>query len=413
MHSGSEFDVIIAGGGLVGATLGIALKRAGLQALIVEASTQDDTLDLGFDGRASAIAYGPWRMLETLGIADLIETKAAITAMVVTDGPRDQTALGLHFDSQESAEGIGEHRAMGMMVENRHLRAALAKRLAKMPSVHTLAGTEVLRFHSDVAGIEVQTNNGHRYRAKLLVAADGKNSSVRQQSGIRTYGWPYGQSAIVTTVQFEQEHGGVAHEMFLPEGPIALLPLTERRANVVWSQSSGRARALMALSDQAFDAALSTRIGGFLGCVSRVGQRFSYPMTLEVAAQWVKPRLALVGDSAHTIHPVAGQGLNLGLKDVAALAHVLGEANALGQDIGDLAVLERYERWRRFDTMTMAAGTDAFIRVFSTSIAPLRALGRMGLALADRVGVARRFFMAEAGGANGDLPELLRDTRAA
>jgi 2-octaprenyl-6-methoxyphenol hydroxylase len=212
----------------------------------------------------------------------------------------------------------------------------------------------------------------------------------------------------VTTVQFDIDHEGVAHEVFLPEGPLAILPLTERRANIVWSQSAASARTHMQAPDADFDAALAKALGSFLGAVSRVGPRYAYPVGLEVAAEWVRPRFALVGDSAHTIHPVAGQGLNLGLKDVAALADVLAEAVRLGQDPGDLAVLERYARWRRFDTISMAVGTDMFIRTFSNRIAPLRALGRFGLAAADRLSPLRRFFMGEASGTRGELPSLLQ-----
>jgi 2-octaprenyl-6-methoxyphenol hydroxylase len=231
---------------------------------------------------------------------------------------------------------------------------------------------------------------------------------VREAAGIGVVGWSYGQTGVVATVRHARPHGGVAHEYFLPGGPFAILPLTDNRASLVWTEPDRRAQALGGASDAAFAAHLRRRFGDFLGDVSVEGPRFAYPLELQLAERWAAPRIALLGDSAHGIHPIAGQGLNLGLKDAAALAETVVEAARLGEDTGSLAVLERYARWRRFDTVALAAATDAFTRLFSNDNPLLRAARGIGMGVVNRIGPARRFFMAEAGGAVGDLPRLLR-----
>jgi len=254
----------------------------------------------------------------------------------------------------------------------------------------------------------VTLEDGRTLRAPLVVGAEGRNSTVRQAAKINTIGWDYPQVGVVATVRMQHDHAGVAHEYFLPSGPFAILPLTERRASLVWTESRQRGGALRNARSEVFEAHLRRRFGDFLGDVAVEGPRFVYPLGLSLAERMSAPRIALLGDAAHGIHPIAGQGLNLGLKDAAALAEVLVDAARLGEDIGAETVLDRYGAWRRFDNTMLAAATDAFTRLFSNDIAPVRLARGLGMAMVNRIGPARRFFMQEAGGAVGDLPRLLR-----
>jgi 2-octaprenyl-6-methoxyphenol hydroxylase len=258
------------------------------------------------------------------------------------------------------------------------------------------------------AAAEVTLADGRILRAPLVVGAEGRGSVAREVAGIETMGWSYGQSGVVATVALEHDHQGVAHEYFLPSGPFAILPLTGRRASLVWTESTRRGEALRGARDEVFHAHLRRRFGDFLGRVEAQGPRFVYPLSIQLATRLTAPRLALLGDAAHAIHPLAGQGLNLGLKDAAALAQVLAEALRLGEDIGSEAVLERYARWRRLDNLAVSLACDGFNRLFSNNNPLLRAARGAGLAAVGRIGPARRFFMQEAGGALGDLPRLLR-----
>jgi 2-octaprenyl-6-methoxyphenol hydroxylase len=250
--------------------------------------------------------------------------------------------------------------------------------------------------------------NGERLRAPLLVGADGRRSFVRQAVGIRTIGWDYPVTAIVATIEHEEPHGAVAHEYFLPNGPFAILPLKGNRSNIVWAEPRKAAEALLKMDEADFLAELRLRFGDFLGELSLEGPRFGYPLSLQLAERMIDRRVALAGDSAHGIHPLAGQGLNLGLKDCAALAECIADGVALGLDPGDVSILERYQRWRRFDNVSMAMGMEFFDKLFSNGVAPIAAARRLGLAAVNAVGPARRFFMKYAGGAAGDLPKLLR-----
>jgi 2-octaprenyl-6-methoxyphenol hydroxylase len=288
------------------------------------------------------------------------------------------------------------------------MRLALDQAVRDRPGILRLAPAAAAATHADAAGAGITLADGRQVAARLLVGADGRGSKVRASAGIRSYGWSYRQTGLVATVALERPHGGVAHEYFLPNGPFAILPLTEDRASLVWTETDATARALHALTPEALGAELMRRFGDFLGAVTVTGPVWTYPLSMELAAEWVRPRLALAGDAAHGVHPIAGQGLNLGLKDVAALAETISDARSLGLDIGDLTVLRGYERWRRFDTMALAAGMDMFVRLFSTDAAPVRALRTLGMGLVDAMGPARRFFMRHAGAATGDLPRLLR-----
>jgi 2-octaprenyl-6-methoxyphenol hydroxylase len=408
----TRYDVVIAGGGLVGLSLALALDQGGLRVAVVDPEPVSNQLDHAYDGRASAISFASWNMLRALGVAGHIDEAQPIRDILVTDGrpgthivPGSVAGLSLHFDSREVATGEG---ALGWMVENRQMRQALARTLSARPRINVLAPASVSGFDAGGSGVRVHLADGNTLAGSVLVGADGRRSLVRQSAKIRTYGWDYRQAALVTTVAMEKPHQGVAHELFLPGGPFAILPLTGNRANIVWSEDSTRARALASLSEDAFASELGRRFGSYLGDVRLVAPVWTYPLSMQLAADWFAPRVALCGDAAHGIHPIAGQGFNLGLKDVAALAEVLSEAVRLGEDPGSVHVLERYARWRRADTITLAVACDAFVRLFSNDIAPVRLLRTLGLGLVDAIGPARRFFASHAGGAAGDLPKLLR-----
>jgi 2-octaprenyl-6-methoxyphenol hydroxylase len=406
-------DVIVAGAGMAGASLALALKSGGLEPVLIDPLPFETQTAPAFDGRASAIAFSCFRQWRALGAADAIEPHAQrIEQILVTDGRAPGPAPGfrlpvfLRFDSGEIADRL-EGEPLGYMVENRHIRAGLAQAVTAA-GIPVLAPARVERIELDAAGALAVLEDGRSISAPLIVGADGRGSLVRREAGIGVVGWPYRSVGVVATVKLERPHAGVAHEHFLPSGPFAILPLTEDRASLVWTERPERGRALAVVRPEAFHAHLNRRFGEFLGHARLDGARFVYPLSLELAEAMTAPRVALVGDAAHGVHPIAGQGLNLGLKDCAALAQVLVEAARLGEDIGSEAVLERYARWRRPDNVALAAATDLFDRLFSNDLPPVRLARGLGMALVNQIGPARRFFMQEAGGATGDLPRLLR-----
>jgi 2-octaprenyl-6-methoxyphenol hydroxylase len=408
-----DADVIIAGAGMAGATLALALKSAGLEPLLIDPVVFDDQVAPTFDGRASAIAYASFRQWRTLGLAAEIEPHAQrIEQILVTDGfspgaaARKSSPFYLRFDSAEIAER-SDGEPLGYMLENRRSRAALAAGVARAKiRVEAPAKVASVAFESGAAAVTLE--DGRTLRAPLVVGAEGRGSVVRKATGIGVTGWDYPQTGVVATVRLARGHEGVAHEYFLPGGPFAILPLTDDRASLVWTESRAKAAALKAASPQAFHAHLQRRFGEFLGAAALDGGVFTYPLSLQLAERLTAPRAVLLGDAAHGIHPIAGQGLNLGLKGAAALAQVLVEAARLGEDIGSELVLERYARWRSFDTVMLAAATDVFTRLFSNDNPVLRLARGVGMAAVNRIGPARRFFMEDAGGATGDLPRLLR-----
>ena len=410
---GFDADVLIAGGGLVGPTLALALDQAGLSVLVVDASKPADTLAPAFDGRAFAIAFASYRMWRALGLGDDLDQVAQpIEQIMVTDGRLGAGArkggaslLHLHFDRAELHDHEGP---LGLMLEARHVRMALDKAVKARPSIKMIQPMSVSAIERDPAGVTATLSDGKKYRAPLLVGADGRRSFVRPAMGIRTIGWDYPVTAIVATIQHEKPHDAVAHEFFLPNGPFAILPLKGERSNIVWAEPRAAADALLKMPEEDFLAELRLRFGDFLGALKLEGPRFGYPLSLQLAERMIDQRVALAGDSAHGIHPLAGQGLNLGLKDCAALAECVADGMGLGLDAGDVSILERYQRWRRFDNVTMALGMEFFDKLFSNDIPPLRAARGLGLAAVNAVGPARRFFMKYAGGGAGDLPKLLR-----
>jgi 2-octaprenyl-6-methoxyphenol hydroxylase len=406
-------DVIIAGAGIAGATLALALARAGLRPVLIDPVVFDDQVTPAFDGRASAIAYAAYRQWRALGLAEALDPHAQrIEQILVTDGRTPGAAAGgpgpffLRFDSAEIADR-SEGEPLGYLLENRHIRAALA-RAVKAEGIEVLAPARVARAAFAGRAAEVTLDDGRVLTAPLAVGAEGRGSVIRTEAGIGAIGWDYRQTGVVATVRMDRPHEGVAHEYFLPGGPFAILPLTGGRASLVWTESSARGAALRTARSEMFQAHLERRFGDFLGGLTVEGPIFTYPLSLQVAERLVAPRVALLGDAAHGVHPIAGQGLNLGLKGAAALAEVLVDALRLGEDIGSEVVLERYAAWRRFDTVTLSAGMDAFVRLFSNDNPLLRVARGLGMAAVNRIAPARRFFMHEAGGAVGDLPRLLR-----
>lgn len=413
MASAPSADVIIAGAGMTGATLALALASAGLKAILIDPQPFELQTAPTFDGRASAIAFSSFRQWLRIGAGErLVPDAQRIEQILVTDG-RAPGAAGdrglssfLRFDAAEIAERA-EGEPLGYMIENRHTRAALAQAITER-KIEVLAPARVMSVEVGPALATVTLEDGRALTAPLVVGAEGRHSTVRKAAGIGTIGWDYPQTGVVATVGFEHGHKGVAHEYFLPSGPFAILPLTGNRASLVWTESTRRGQALRNARPEIFEAHLSRRFGDFLGKVEVLGPRFVYPLALQLAERLSAPRIAILGDAAHGIHPIAGQGLNLGLKDAAALAEVVVDAVRLGEDIGAEAVLERYAAWRRFDNTMLAAATDAFTRLFSNDHPLVRAARDVGMAAVNRIGPARRFFMQEAGGAVGDLPRLLR-----
>jgi 2-octaprenyl-6-methoxyphenol hydroxylase len=402
--SDEHADMLIAGGGFAGLTLAIALRQ-GLGPS-VSVTVADPTLGKSHadDERASAIVAAARRLFETLGVWQSVAAEAQpILDMVVTDSRVDDAVRPVFLTFAGDVEP-GEPFAH--MIENRFLIAALEAKAREAGAV--LRTTAVTTVSHDGERAAVALADGSTLNARLLVAADGARSSIREQAGVAVRGWEYGQSAIVTTVGHERDHEGRAVEHFLPGGPFAILPLTGRRSSIVWTETTDDAARIMALPDDAFHAELEQRFKLHLGEIRTVGARRVHPLGFFIARSFIAERIALVGDAAHVIHPIAGQGLNMGLRDIAALAEVLVDAARLGLDPGAADVLERYQRWRRFDTMTMGLTTDGLNRLFSNRSAALRVVRDVGLGLVDRVPNLKRLFIREAAGLVGDVPKLLR-----
>ncbi|HUO23040.1 MAG TPA: UbiH/UbiF/VisC/COQ6 family ubiquinone biosynthesis hydroxylase [Caulobacteraceae bacterium] len=413
MSSILEADVAIVGAGPAGATLALALAQGGLKPVLIDRAPLAEQLEPTFDGRAWAIAYSAFRQWKALGLGARLEPYVQrIEQILVTDGRRPGAGSGaatpflLRFDAEEIKDR-SDGEPLGYMLENRAVRLVLGQALREA-GVEVLAPARITAADFSGQAARLTLEDGRTVRAPLACAADGRGSFLRKAAGIGAIGWPYKQGGVVATVRLRRPHGGVAYEHFLPTGPFAILPLTEDRASLVWTESQAGAGALMAASPDAFQAHLDRRFGALLGGAEALPGRFNYPLGLELAERMCAPRVALLGDAAHGIHPIAGQGLNLGLKDAAALAEVLVDAARLGEDIGSLLVLERYAAWRRFDNVALAAGADAFVRLFSNDNPLIRLARGAGMSAVGAIGPARRFFMEEAGGAVGELPRLLR-----
>ena len=402
-----DYDIAIVGGGLVGLTASLACASKGAHVVLIDRDDPAAHLDAAFDGRASAIAGASYNMYRHLGIdAALSGHVQPITDILISDGEagRAPSPLTLHFDGRDLGADT-----MGFMIENRRLRRALYEAVSNHQNISILAPADITDIETSPASARIAFSSSRQkdINAALLVAADGRNSYCRRRAGIEVDLIHYNQKAIVTTVEHEKPHNGVAHELFLPSGPFAILPITGNRSSIVWSDKSRAVDAAMALPDAAFAAELARRFGSFLGAVKPCAPRWAYPLSLQMAERYTNTRLALIGDAAHAIHPIAGQGLNLGLRDAAALADIVADNRAAGLDIGG-AGLSDFEVWRNFDNRTLAGATDIFTRLFSNNIAPIKHARRLGLGLIDRIPPARTFFMKEAAGHMGDLPTLLR-----
>ena len=402
-----DSDILIVGGGLGGPTLALALARAGQRVTVIDALDERVRRNAAFDGRSYALAAASVRMLDRLGLwDDLAGDAQPILEIKVSDGHAGEGPLSpffLHFHHAEIEEG-----PMGQMLEDRFLRRALLDAMAAHPAITHLPGRRVTAQGTEPAGACVTLENGTALRGRLLVGADGRNSDTARRGGIARTGWAYGQTALVAAIEHELPHHGVAHQFFMPPGPLAILPLPGNVSSIVWSETDETAARFAALSDAEFMEVLRPRFGDFLGDIKLRGKRFTYPLSLSIANSFIADRMALVGDAAHGLHPIAGQGLNAGLRDVAALAHVLVHAARRGEDIGASDVLARYQQWRRFDTATLVAATDLTNRLFSNDNPLLRAARDLGMGAIGQMPGMRRALIREAAGLTGDLPELMR-----
>jgi 2-octaprenyl-6-methoxyphenol hydroxylase len=394
-------DVIILGGGLIGLTLAVALDRHGLSAIVIDPADPEKNVAPAFDGRATAIASASWRMLEAIGVAGRLEGEGCpILSIRVSDGLQPG---GIVFDAPEADDPLG------IMVENRRLRQVLREAALASGRVKLLMPAQAARIVRDSAGARVALEDGRVVTAPLLVGAEGRNSPTREAANIPLARWSYAHAAVVLTVEHERRHENAAYEIFYPTGPFAVLPLLPgTRSAIVWSVPAADAAAVIDLPDRAMAHEISKRMGGFLGEVRLAGPRWNYPLGFHHAATITAERLALAGDAAHGIHPIAGQGLNLGFRDVAALTQVLVEGARLGLDLGDSQLLSRYERWRSLDTLTVAAATDGLTRIYGVPGRTASAIRRFGMGIVQRVGPLKSQFMAEARGESGELPLLLR-----
>lgn len=394
-----DYDIIIIGAGLVGLTAALACAYKGSNIALIDAI---QPAQAKADYRASALAATSLRMLKALGIAENIKAELQpITDMLIADGRvGDVSALTLHFDSQDFDE------PSGYMVENDVLRRALLKSVNEQKKIDLIAPAQVLSVKRTSMAAEVELADVGILKAALLVAADGRHSSQRKSAGIEVYRRQYAQKALVTTFSHALPHEGVAHQIFFPSGPLALLPLTQNRMSIVWSDKAAAIDAALAIDENAFISELRRRIGDFLGDMTLTAPRQTYPLSLQMAERYTDTRLALIGDAAHAIHPIAGQGLNMGLRDAAALADVMAAVQSVGLDIGGTD-LGDYEAWRNFDNQMLAMSTDILNGLFSNKIMPLRHARRLGLAAVNQSDLAKFFFMIEASGQSGDLPSLL------
>lgn len=396
-----RYDVILLGGGLVGLTLALGLDQAGFRVAVVDPQPASVSLDTAFDGRASAIASASWRMFEQLGIAEPLTPHACpIRRIEVRDG--------LSPEALDFTVPLGEE-PLGYMLENRQVRVALYDAAARAGNLAHFVPDRAVETVRDASGVTITLASGATLSAPLLVAAEGRQSPTRDAAGFTPARWDYRHTAIISAFDHEIDHGGVAHEIFFPAGPFALLPLNPgKRSALVWTVSPETAKGVLALSDRGFLAEVQKRTAGLLGTLSNVAQRSSWPLNFHHTAKVVAGRLVLVGDAAHGMHPIAGQGLNLGLRDVAALVEVLADGARTGLDLGDAALLARYEKWRSFDALAVMTATDSINRLFGVEGKAARNVRRFGLAAVQRISPLKSFFMAEARGQGGALPKLLQ-----
>ncbi|MGV6890228.1 UbiH/UbiF/VisC/COQ6 family ubiquinone biosynthesis hydroxylase [Rhodophyticola sp. SM2404] len=403
-----DADILIVGGGLNGSCLALALAQAGFSSVVLDALPTPKRKADAFDGRAYSLALASKNLLAAIDIWPEVEDNAQpILEVKASDGRAGEGAAPyfLHFDHAELEDG-----PMGYLLEDRFLRRTLLAAIEAEPLITHRANVTVTAQDTSAAA-QVTLSDGTSLTARLLIGADGRQSGVAERAGIKRSGWDYGQTALVCAIEHERPHNAIAHQFFMPNGPLAILPLPENRSSIVWSETSENAAQIAALDDAAYLEALRPAFGDFLGEIKLTGTRFTYPLTLTLAQSYVAPRLALVGDAAHGVHPIAGQGLNLGFRDIGALAEVLTDAKRRGEDIAARDVLARYQSWRKFDTTALALGMDAVNKLFSNDNPALRFMRDLGMGAVSSMPTLRRRFMREAAGLTGDLPKLMQGKR--
>lgn len=401
-----DSDILIVGGGLNGPALALALGDTGFSVTVVDALPKGARGEEAFDGRGYALALASQRLLKAIGVWPHVGTNAQpLLDIRISDGRAGEGPgpFVLEFDHAEIDEG-----PMGYMIEDRFLSRALAEAVEKHPKITLIDGETVMAQQVSPASVTLTLASGKTLTGRMVVGCDGRRSGTCERAGIARRGHDYGQTSLVCAIDHALPHGGAAHQFFMPPGPLAILPLPGNQSSIVWTESHAEAARIHALDDEGYLAELRPRFGSFLGDISLAGKRFTYPLNLTVANAFVADRLALVGDAAHGMHPIAGQGLNAGLKDVAALAEVLTLAKRRGEDYGRIDVLERYQQWRRFDVAQMVAATEATNRLFSNDNPLLRTARDVGLGLVNAMPGLRRTFIREAAGLTGDLPKLLQ-----
>ena len=400
-----DSDIIIVGGGLNGSLMAIAAANIGFSTIVLDSKDNEASVENRFDGRSYALALSSVRLLKNLDIfKDIIDKSQPILDIKILDGKLVQgpSQFSLHFDNNEIHDG-----PMGQMVEDRFIRKALLTKINKNEQIDYKFNSKVTEHKKQSGYISVTLDNGKKLDTKLLVGADGRNSELANRAEIKKSGWKYNQSALVCAIEHEADHNGVAWQYFMPSGPLAVLPMTGKRSCIVWTEQNANAKAINLFDETRYTKILAARLGNFLGKFKIIGDRHTYPLELSIADQFIDERLALIGDAAHSVHPIAGQGLNAGFKDIAVLAHIIQDAHHRGEDLGSLGVLKRYEEWRRFDSAQLAYSTDLFNKLFSNENEALRLARNIGLKLLDSIPVAKRNIIKEAAGITGELPRLM------
>ena len=400
-----DSDIIIVGGGLNGSLMAIAAAKFGFSSIVLDSKENDTSRENKFDGRSYALALSSVRLLKNIDVfEDIRNNSQPILDIKILDGKLVQgpSQFSLHFDNNENHDG-----PMGQMVEDRFIRNALFGKIHQSDLIDYKFSSEVMEHKQEKSYISVTLRNGNKLNTRLVVGADGKNSELARRAGIKKSGWKYNQTALVCAIEHEIEHNGLAWQYFLPNGPLAVLPMTGNRSSVVWTERNINADTINSCDELKYMSILEARLGNFLGKFKIIGSRHSYPLELKIADRFVDERLALVGDAAHSIHPIAGQGLNAGFKDIAVLAQVIQDAFFRGEDFGSLGVLKRYEEWRRFDSVQLAYSTDLFNKLFSNENEALRLIRNFGVKILDSIPLAKQKIIKEAAGVTGELPRLM------
>ena len=398
---GDDFELIVLGGGMTGLALAAAVGSVGGRVLVVERSGYQQLLSAPHDGRVTAVAQGSKRFLAAIGAwSDMADGAEPILDIVVREG---FSPIEVHYDYRAAGA-----EPLGYIVENQRIRAALIARVQALPKITVVAPGQHAELERGVARVTIELVDGRKAQAPLVALCEGRQSSTRERLGIGVREWRYGQTGIVCTLAHARPHHGLAVERFFPDGPFARLPMSGDRSSIVWALDDGISGAVLALDDTGFVGEVAERFGSDLGALELASPRWAYPLSLALADRYTAERVALVGDAARGIHPIAGQGWNLAVRDAASLAEIVTDRLRLGLDPGDAIALERYAAWRRFDGATLVAVTDGINRLFANDVFPVRLVREAGLAAVQRTGPLKRFFMQHAMGLVGDLPRAMR-----